>query len=474
MSKTLATPDAFLSPRHVARCLGLALMLAVGGVRNGVAQGTAPSNTEGPIRPVALWPPGPLEVIAAFARPVSLQAANAMIGRSIAYEDIHSERSPAPAASGPVGRLRIVGARLMDEGRTLVLATDPHPRAARYLLPLPTSRPEAQSEGLRRSTVAYDLSGAEAAWIEGDNPAGEPKWTGWFPSFDLDAVRRLTNGSRPHGMGLPLLNSPGRLVLSTWVRLPPGKVTLQLHSTKPIEDALFGDAQAIGHGPDPDEIFHLEVTVQSRGEPLFLTANFRTGGPGRPLLTKASYRMAGETTDYSVERDRLLLPWAPTSAIIATAAPLAIPDLAGGDFERGRTIYRGDQARCAQCHVFRGEGGKVGPDLTDIASKGRAEIYRSIAAPSATIEPDYTTYTVATKEGQVLSGVVRAEGPGEIRVTDTNARTAAVRRDQIQEIRPSATSIMPPGLAGALGDSAIRDLVAYLTSPAPPPKPASP
>jgi putative heme-binding domain-containing protein len=184
--------------------------------------------------------------------------------------------------------------------------------------------------------------------------------------------------------------------------------------------------------------------------------------------------MAGETTDHSLDRDRLLLPWTPTSAIAATAAPVAIPDLAGGDSERGRTIFRGDQARCAQCHLFRGDGGKVGPDLTDIASKGRAEIYRSIAAPSATIEPDYTTYTVATTEGQVLSGVVRAEGPEEIRVTDTNARTATVRRDQIQDIRPSATSIMPPGLAGALGDSAIRDLVAYLTSPAPVPKPASP
>ena len=173
-------------------------------------------------------------------------------------------------------------------------------------------------------------------------------------------------------------------------------------------------------------------------------------------------------------RSHLLVPWAPISTVVATAAPLAIPDLSGGDPGRGRTIFRGDQARCAQCHVFRGEGGKVGPDLTDFASKGRAEIYRSIAAPSAAIEPDYTTYTVATREGQVLSGIVRAEGPEEIKVTDTNARAATVRRDQIQEIRPSATSIMPPGLAGALGDSAVRDLIAYLTSPPPPANRTSP
>ncbi len=139
-------------------------------------------------------------------------------------------------------------------------------------------------------------------------------------------------------------------------------------------------------------------------------------------------------------------------------SPAAIP-------ARGRTIFRGDQARCGQCHAFRGEGGQVGPDLTGIASKGRADIYRNIAAPSAVIEPDYTTYTVATRDGQVLSGVVRAEGADAIRVTDTNAKSTTVRRDNIQEIRPSTTSIMPPGLAAAMGDSAVRDLIAYLTSP---------
>ena len=62
------------------------------------------------------------------------------------------------------------------------------------------------------------------------------------------------------------------------------------------------------------------------------------------------------------------------------------------------------------------------------------------------IEPDYTTYTVATRDGQVLSGVVRAEGADAIRVTDTNAKSTTVRRDKVQEIRPSATSIMPPDL----------------------------
>jgi putative heme-binding domain-containing protein len=148
----------------------------------------------------------------------------------------------------------------------------------------------------------------------------------------------------------------------------------------------------------------------------------------------------------------------------AIAAPLVVPDLAGGDPARGRTIFFGDQARCSLCHLSRGQGSKVGPDLTNIGAKGRAEIYRSIATPSATIEPAYTSYTVATNDGQVVVGLVRAEGFDAVKVTDTNARATIIPRKQIEQIRPSATSVMPVGLTGALGTDAIRDLIAYLSS----------
>ena len=193
-------------------CLGLALALICGGVTKGLAQVTAPANHDAPARPVAVWPPGPLEVIAAFERPISPAAARSMIGRTIAYEDIRRDRPDPPAASGPAGRLRIVGARLVDDGRTLILATDPHPRPARYLLPLPGDRPGPASKDHSIPTVPYDLSGAEAIWCEGDNPAGEPKWSGWWPSLDLDITRRLTRGSPCTRRVCP--SSPGRVAWS--------------------------------------------------------------------------------------------------------------------------------------------------------------------------------------------------------------------------------------------------------------------
>ena len=50
-------------------------------------------------------------------------------------------------------------------------------------------------------------------------------------------------------------------------------------------------------------------------------------------------------------------------------------------------------------------------------------------------------------------------------MTDTDAKSTVVRRDEIEEFRPSSTSIMPVGLAGALGDGPLRDLLAFLTHP---------
>jgi thiosulfate/3-mercaptopyruvate sulfurtransferase len=402
---------------------------------------------------VAVWPSGPLEVVVAFDAAVDPAFAKSVIGHTITYAD-----APARPSAG----LRVVGARFIDGAQTLVLATDPHPRSARYVLPLAPAGSE----------TVYDLTGVDVSWSEGADPGDQPQWTGWWPTLDSESTRSLTRGSKPHENGLALLSKPGRLVLSTLVRLPRGGVTLRIEASGPIDEAILGDVQSEltpAGAASQAQNHHVELTTQSQGEPLFLTATFRTGANSRPFSVKASYRPADDKTAHSLERDQLLVPWAPLTAAAAVSAPLVVPDLSGGDAARGQALFLGDQARCSQCHSFRGQGGKIGPGLTDIAKKDRAEIYRAIAAPSASIEPEYTSYTVATKSGQVLVGVVHADGPDSVRITDTNAHDTVVARGEIQEIRPSATSIMPVGLAATLGDAAVRDLIAYLVSQPPAP-----
>jgi putative heme-binding domain-containing protein len=440
------------------RLLGLFLFLGAG-IPSGSAQETAPTARGAEARLVAVWPAGPLEVVAALDRHVDPALANWFIGQTIPYS--------ADPAARPSGALRIVAARLVDEGRTLVLATDPHPRVARYFLPVARVGHDEVSKSRAEAAVAYDLTGVEVAWSEPDEAAGVPRWSGWWPHLDSGVVRRLTRGSKPHEAGLALLDRPGRLVLSALARLPAGTVVLRIAASGPIEEATLGDARAEPAEPNPQGKAHtIVMTVESQTAPLFFTVTARTPGTSHPFSIAASYRLAHEKGEHPLERDRLLVPWAPLMSEAAIAAPMVVPDLGRGDPARGQAIFSGDRARCAQCHRFRGQGGTVGPDLTGIAArKSRAEIYRDIAAPSAAIDPDYTSYTVATQGGRVVVGVVRALGADALRVTDTNAHETIVRRGEIQEIRLSATSIMPSGLAAALGDSAVRDLIQFLTSP---------
>jgi putative heme-binding domain-containing protein len=442
------------SAQFAVICLLWAVVLTLASVRTGTAQSVTATRLEN--RPFAVWASGPLEVIAAFGQPVEPTRPRSLVGKDIPFFETNASNAGRFASPTPIGTIHIAGTQLTDGGRTLILATDPHPRAASYVLPVSTAD---------NAHVSYDLSGVEASWIAEEDPADAPQWSGWWPRLDSDSLRVLSRGSKPHDEGLARLSKRGRLVLSTLLRLPAGSVKLRLEASGPIDEAIIGDIQSERADPVSKAKTHLvALTVESKGDPLFLTTTLQTGTDDRPFGFKATYRVGDETNDHPLGSDRSTLPWVPIMPDAAIAAPLVVPDLSGGNPARGRNIFFGDQARCSLCHLSRGQGNKVGPDLTNISVKGRAEIFRSIATPSATIEPAYTSYTVATTDGQVVVGLVRAEGFDTVKVTDTNARATIIPRKQIEQIRPSATSVMPVGLTGALGTDAIRDLIAYLSS----------
>src|SRR5271166_2811757 len=78
--------------------------------------------------PAVAWPSGPLEVITAFEKPIEPERARTLVGQKIAYHDLAGPGKNQAAAKTPAGSLRIVGVKSADGGRTLVLATDAHPR----------------------------------------------------------------------------------------------------------------------------------------------------------------------------------------------------------------------------------------------------------------------------------------------------------------------------------------------------------
>ena len=65
---------------------------------------------------------------------------------------------------------------------------------------------------------------------------------------------------------------------------------------------------------------------------------------------------------------------------------------------------------CSRCHKVRGEGGDVGPDLSDVGGKlDRDLLIQSVIEPSRQVVEGYRTTVLALSDGRVLSGIVREE-----------------------------------------------------------------
>ncbi|MDG3004794.1 c-type cytochrome [Paludisphaera mucosa] len=393
------------------------------------------------------WTSGPLDVVVALPGPADPAAVAALVGRTIPY---YEEGVGTPdAAAEPLGALKVAGARAEDDGRTLILATDPHPRPARYVLPL---------DGLGRlGKVVYTLDGVEASWSAGAEPGPEPTWKDGLPDLDVRGFGRLATSPRRARRAADL-RKPGRLRLDAQVVLDAGKVEGTIGSPAEIVECLFGDGENTIEKTESGGS-RVKFTIADASQPVFLSLTVATGpdvpaGPIRIDLDGAA--PAGS------KPPRFLLPWVSSALATSKPEPLAIPDLAGGDPAKGEEAFFSKEALCSQCHVVRGKGGQVGPDLTTIGRKGVEHLYRSIAVPTESITPDFVTYTVSLKDGRVAAGVVRAEGPDAIRVVDAEAKSATFPRAEIEEFRPGTTSIMPVGLVPVLGEARLRDIVAYL------------
>jgi putative heme-binding domain-containing protein len=138
-----------------------------------------------------------------------------------------------------------------------------------------------------------------------------------------------------------------------------------------------------------------------------------------------------------------------------------------GDARRGEALFfepRG--VGCGQCHSADGRGtATIGPDLTGLGLKyDRAELIRSVLEPSNRIAVGYQPVVVATQDGRVHSGIVRAETDEVIELADAEAKTTRIPKRDIHIRRAGGASIMPARVAESLSPAEFADLVSYLAS----------
>jgi putative heme-binding domain-containing protein len=139
--------------------------------------------------------------------------------------------------------------------------------------------------------------------------------------------------------------------------------------------------------------------------------------------------------------------------------------IGGGDAVRGQAVFYSEKAVCGVCHRVQMRGGQVGPDLSQIGRiRTERDLLEAILYPSASLARDFESYTVATKDGESVSGVIQKETPEAIQLAGPTGQPTMIPRNTVTSVTPSALSIMPQGLEQALSVQELKDLVAYLRS----------
>jgi putative membrane-bound dehydrogenase-like protein len=137
-----------------------------------------------------------------------------------------------------------------------------------------------------------------------------------------------------------------------------------------------------------------------------------------------------------------------------------------GDLESGHKLF---VKHCAICHALYGEGNKVGPDLTSADRKNRDALLLNILDPSGYIRPEFVSQIAVLNDGRVLTGLVIEATPQQLTLVDAKNQKTTLARNEVEQINPSAQSLMPERLLETLAPQEVRDLFRYLQSDAPPP-----
>jgi cytochrome c oxidase cbb3-type subunit 3 len=149
-------------------------------------------------------------------------------------------------------------------------------------------------------------------------------------------------------------------------------------------------------------------------------------------------------------------------------------DRVPGDAKKGAAIYR--NLACSSCHIVAGEGGNLGPDLTDIGvMRGAAYLREAIVDPGSSLPKgtlsvlsrgyaEYLPVRIVTRQGSEVRGIRVNEDAFTIQVRDGAGRFYSLRKSDIELVDKQAGKSIMPSFATRLTAPELTDLVAYLVS----------
>jgi len=246
--------------------------------------------------------------------------------------------------------------------------------------------------------------------------------------------------------------------------------------------ALAAMAQLVPFDPEyviPKENPHATPADLKQGQQLFMGQCARCHGPkgegGRgAVLAQPKLRHAPDDQAlFLVIRDGIkgtempagyavdtLETWQLAAYIrsLGRMAPESVP----GDAKRGQELYR-SKGRCSQCHIISGQGGSLGPELTEIAARrSAAHLRAAVLEPASTLPEGFLEVRLTTKDGRGVTGVRLNEDTFSIQVIDLSGGLHSFLKSDLKELQRDTGKSPMPSFRGVLSASEVDDLVAYL------------
>ena len=187
-----------------------------------------------------------------------------------------------------------------------------------------------------------------------------------------------------------------------------------------------------------DEIFSVDLYLQSQG---------------------------GEPNPEALMASPLYAELQKKTATAAEATTVAFRPYLEGDPEKGREMFfdLDGKVACAKCHTVGDQGGTVGPELTNVSgTRELPYIIESILEPSAVIVSGFEPYLVITIDQDYLTGIKKEETEESITLLTDEGELIEIFQDEIEEIVPQETSMMPANFRELLTVEELHHLIAFL------------
>jgi putative heme-binding domain-containing protein len=198
------------------------------------------------------------------------------------------------------------------------------------------------------------------------------------------------------------------------------------------------------------------------------------GGRGPNLITGRNVRRASDEelfdainngipgTDMPpspLEPDKI---WQLAAFVRSLSAPAYEQPLTG-DPEAGKEVYF-SKAKCNGCHMIRGTGGYLGPDLTNAGISGPLiQLREALLEPNKRLTEGFRPVVVTLPDGGQIRGVAKNNSNYSIQVLDRDGRLHLLQERNLKQVDFQEKSWMPADYSQRLNETEINDLLAFLS-----------